>query len=119
MASVLNKRYNMDSENRDFSFKILDSLKTAVITIRSFVMRENDNYYEFLKSSFNQIDSLNIQNLIVDVRGNDGGHPDHSIDLLRYLMDKDFVYFKTIVSNEKWNDVIKPYKNNFKGKKGE
>ena len=115
LVSVLNKRYNMDSENRAFSFKILDSLNTAVIAIRSFVMRENDNYYEFLKSSFNQIDSQNIQNLIVDVRGNDGGHPDYSIDLLRYLMNKDFVYFKTKVSNEKWNTFIKPHKNNFKG----
>lgn len=116
LVSVLNKRYNLDSENTDFSFKTLDSLNTAVITIHSFVMRENDNYYEFLKSSFNQIDSLNIKNLIVDVRGNDGGHPDYAIDLLRYLMDKDFVYFKTKVSNEKWNTFIKPYKNNFKGK---
>jgi len=51
-------------------------------------------------------------NLIVDVRGNDGGHPDYAIDLFRYLMHKDFVYFKTGVSVEKWNH---PYENSFKG----
>lgn len=116
LASVSKKRYNIHSEDTDFSFKIIDNLSTAVLTIHSFVIHENDNYYRFLKSSFDQLDSQNIQNLILDVRGNDGGHPDYSIDLLRYLMNKDFVYFKTKVNNENWNSSIKPYKNNFKGK---
>ena len=99
----------MDSENTNFSFRILDDLSTAVIRIRSFVKHENDDFSGFLKSSFNQINSRNIQNLIVDVRGNDGGHPEYSINVLRYLMDKDFVYFKTKVSDEEWNNPIKPY----------
>lgn len=116
LLSLLHKRYNLNSDDRDFSFQVLDSLNAAVITIRSFVKHENDHYYDFLKSSFYQIDSLNIQNLIIDVRGNDGGHPDYAVDLLRYIMNKDFVYFKPESGVASWIDPIRPHENNFQGK---
>jgi len=115
LVSIANKRYELISEDSEFSFKILDSIRTAVIKIHSFVMNKNDNYFKFLKSSFNQIDSFNIQNLIVDVRGNDGGHPDYAIELLKYIMNQDFIYFKTDLDNQEWNNPIKPYANSFKG----
>ena len=112
IQSVIEEKYPKEYIN--FKFEKIDNLNTAVITITSFVKHDNSSFSEFLRSSFEQIFSLDIQNLIVDVRGNDGGHPDLAIDLLQYITDKDFVYFKTHIGN-KWNDPIKPHERIFEG----
>lgn len=112
ILTILEEKY--PSDDTHFSYERIDSLSTAIITIRSFVMHDNDQFHEFLKSSFEEIDFLNIRNLIIDVRGNDGGHPDYAIGLLKYLMDREFVYFQTEVEND-WDEPTKPHKNIFHG----
>ncbi|MBN1183183.1 MAG: hypothetical protein JXB49_12895 [Bacteroidales bacterium] len=115
LIDISNERYPVNSVNADLDFVIIDSLNTAVIKIGSFASNSNDNYYGFLQSAFRQIETSNMQNLIIDVRGNDGGTPDYSIELLKYLVNHDFIYFRNKLNNTEWNYPIKPYNDNFKG----
>ncbi|MBN2345020.1 MAG: hypothetical protein JXO51_01435 [Candidatus Aminicenantes bacterium] len=115
LTAIADQRYPDDSEEAKFSFKIMDKPNAAVMAIRSFAIGKEDDFAGFLKSSFQQVNSRNVQNLIVDVRGNDGGHPDHAIELLKYLMDGNFTYFATHVSRSEWNEPIKPHKDRYRG----
>ena len=93
-------------------FEILDP-KTAIMTISSF------NYYpwnnlsvfkKFVDARFKEIDKKGIENLIIDVRFNGGGSQESSIHLLRYLVNKSFVYSTSIT------EVQAPFENAFKGR---
>lgn len=106
-------------------FEVLaDDPKTAVLTISSF------NYYpwnnlsvftSFMDKTFIEIQQKGIKNLIIDVRFNGGGSQQSSIHLLRYLMDKPFLYYSTAEfagKTEKIDgeEVVAPFKNRYKGK---
>ena len=65
-----------------------------------FVNQEDNDYFKFLDTFFNEVQKESIENLIVDLRGNQGGHPDYSFDLLKYFFDKEFIYFSDEVGNE-------------------
>jgi hypothetical protein len=105
-------------------YEVLEDGKTAVLTISSF------NYYpwndlpvfiNFIDSSFREINKKGIKNLVIDVRFNGGGSQQSSIHLLRYLVDKPFVYYSNAQFEGKTaeidgEEVIKPFKTRFKGK---
>jgi hypothetical protein len=65
----------------------------AIIAIRSFWMGSNKNYIKFLKESFSLLREKQVQNLIIDLRDNEGGNDARGALLLSYLMDKDFRYY--------------------------
>ena len=50
-----------------------------------------------------------VENLIIDLRFNGGGSQESSIHLLKYLVDKPFVYSTSITDSQE------PYSNSFKG----
>jgi hypothetical protein len=97
--------------------------KTAVLTISSF------NYYpwnnlsvftDFIDKSMKTIFEKNIQNLIIDVRFNGGGSQQSSIHLLRYLINKPFIYYSRAEFAGKTGkidgeEIITPFENRFKG----
>lgn len=98
--------------------------QTAVLTISSF------NYYpwgnlpvfkHFIDSTFNKIREGDIKNLIIDLRFNGGGSQQSSIHLLRYLMEKPFLYYSNAQFNGKTEkidgeDITSPFENGYKGK---
>ncbi|NIM47848.1 MAG: hypothetical protein GTN78_13590 [Gemmatimonadales bacterium] len=96
--------------------EVIDSLKAAVLTIGTFVSDPADSFHEFLVTSFAELESRGTQSLIVDVRGNYGGHPDNSVDLLRHLADSTFTYFAPEVGNELVHPV-EPLETAFRGDK--
>jgi hypothetical protein len=68
--------------------------KVALLTVSSFWMDSKDKgYKKFLKESFAKIHDRGIQNLIIDVRDNEGGQDARGAWLLSYLMDKKFRYY--------------------------
>jgi hypothetical protein len=68
--------------------------KTALLTITSFWENaEGESFKHFLKQSFADINSRGIQQLIIDVRDNEGGNDSRGSLLLSYLMDKEFRYY--------------------------
>ncbi len=101
-----------------------NSNQTAILTISSF------NYYpwgdlpvfkHFIDSIFNKIAEGQIKNLIIDLRFNGGGSQHSSIHLLRYLMDKPFLYysnaqFKGKTEKIEGEDITVPFENRYKGK---
>lgn len=101
-----------------------NATQTAVLTISSF------NYYpwgdlpvfkHFIDSTFNKIAEREVKNLIIDLRFNGGGSQQSSIHLLRYLVDKPFLYysnaqFKGKTEKIDGEDITAPFENGYKGK---
>ncbi|MCK0147105.1 S41 family peptidase [Arenibacter sp. F26102] len=79
---------------------------TALLTLRTFWPNdEKYNFEGFLKQSFATINDKNIQNLILDLRGNEGGKDGYGTLLLSYLMDTEFRYYDKLVlaTNERFS----------------
>lgn len=131
---VLNKAETVREPFRDASikpacddnlcFEVLDDNQTAILTISTF------NYYQwndlgvfinFIDSSFAAINQKGIKNLIIDVRFNGGGSQHASIHLLKYLVDKPFIYYSNAQFEGKTakidgEELITPFEHRFKGK---
>lgn len=108
----------------DLCLEISDSIKTAVLTISSFNYYRWNNYdvfKRFIDSSFMEMNTKGIRNLIIDVRFNGGGSQSASIHLLRYLVDKPFTYYSTAQFEGKkekieGEEAVDPYPTRFKRK---
>lgn len=82
------------ARNAGLKTKVLEG-KTAILTIGSFAYYDdNKGFNSFIDSSFKEFRDHDIQHLIIDLRGNDGGDPFCSSHLLRYLQKEPVVYFK-------------------------
>lgn len=100
---------------------------TALLTIKTFDdnrLSGKQNFRDFLDTSFKEINSKRISNLIIDLRGNAGGSDEYGALLYAYLANKPFKYFSTIESTTskiqlKENPllgILKPQNNSFNGK---
>lgn len=65
----------------------------AVLKVYAFWAPEPHLYIDFLEESFKKLKEENIQNLIIDVRGNQGGYPYYAAELLTYMTAVGFPYF--------------------------
>lgn len=76
--------------------------KVATLTIKSFLDATLKNggqkYRRFFKRAFTKITSSGAKYLILDLRGNLGGNPEVAIELLSYLQDKPFIFYKDVVT---------------------
>ena len=77
-----------------YSFQIPGNSGNAILKLSSFGLRDMDAYFVFLDSAFRQLQNAHIQHLILDLRDNQGGHPIFAAQLLSYLTDGEFIYFK-------------------------
>lgn len=78
------------------SFEILKDRGAAVLTIGHFNYYQDEElkrYKSFVDDAFVQIRRGDIKNLILDLRGNDGGSPFATAHLLSYLESKPLPYF--------------------------
>jgi C-terminal processing protease CtpA/Prc len=81
-------------KGRELSFRIIDSRNTALLTINTFAYYDKrDMWRSFIDSAFTEIRENGIKNLIMDLRGNDGGDPLCSSFLLSYLAHEPVRYF--------------------------
>jgi C-terminal processing protease CtpA/Prc len=79
---------------------------TALLTIRTFWPDEEKyNFEVFLKESFADINAKKIENLILDLRGNEGGKDAFGALLLSYLVNADFRYYDKLIvgTNERFS----------------
>jgi hypothetical protein len=72
----------------------LDPEVLAIIRISSFYYIDNNKFCEFIDDAFEKIHNAGTSNLIVDIRGNDGGCPRCASHLLSYLANESFTYFE-------------------------
>ena len=78
------------------SFELLDSLSTAILTIKTF---RNDLfemhhiiYEDFISDCFKQLKYNKTKNLVIDLRDNGGGYSEYAAILYSFLTDKQFEY---------------------------
>jgi hypothetical protein len=82
------------ARNRGLHLSLVNG-QTAVLIIGSFAYYDdNKGFKRFIDSSFAVIHEKGIENLVIDLRGNDGGDPFCSSHLLRYLEREPAVYFR-------------------------
>ncbi|WP_128545848.1 S41 family peptidase [Larkinella soli] len=76
--------------------------RTALMTIERFWddPKEQD-YRKFLEDSFREMRQKNIQNLVLDLRSNEGGEEKYGVLLYRYLALKPFRYYDHISVRQK------------------
>ncbi len=81
---------------------------TAVLTIDSFIYYEEKNkiFFSFIDKAFQKIEQENINNLIIDLRGNGGGDPFCASYLLSYIEKEPTVYFSKPYG--RYTDLSKP-----------
>ena len=110
---------NSEIENDSpISFHYMDNMNIAVLKIPTFAIPDMDHYFKQLDSIFKDLKTTNAQHLILDLRDNPGGHPIFAAQLLSYLTEKDFKYFKhnmEVKEFEPLYNVMQPNKDNFKG----
>ena len=74
--------------------ELIDDISTAILTINTFIYYDQlEMFKSFIDSAFTQVKKKNIQNLIIDLRGNDGGDPFCSTYLLSYIEKEPVPYF--------------------------
>lgn len=121
---ILPKDPSIQNCEKDLCLDFLNNDNTALLTISSFNYYKVRNSYEYFKdfidSSFVEINSKESKNLIIDVRNNGGGSQSASIHLLRYLVDKPFIYYSNAQFEGKKEKIegeesVGPYKNKYDG----
>jgi len=116
IAEAQKKLFPENWEYVPFKFKMIDSLSTAILIVKDFIGYSNKEFQQFLANAFESIHQKGIQNLIIDVRNNDGGDPPNATAILSYLTDIPFIYFPPHVLGY-WSlkKPIDPHPLKFKG----
>ncbi len=102
-------RFDRINFSKGIYWTIQKEKKYAVLNIKSWskpILKSD--YHQKLKpaidSFFHEIQNIDIQHVIIDVRNNQGGNGEYGIYLLRYLLDHSFRY----------NDEVKAYNKQLK-----
>ena len=110
----------LSSPSENLNFTIKPSANLATIRIKSFVYYNEQLpvFKSFIDSCFKQIELHDIENVVIDLRGNGGGDPYCAAHLLQYISKSPFRYYKKDKSfyYEDLTQEIKPFKNNYTGK---
>jgi len=98
-------------------FEVVNEKNAAIMTVPTFIYYDKVDYFRnFMDSCFNLIKKKGINNLILDVRGNDGGDPFCSSILLSYLQRSPVPYFAKAYEKYKvLSDPLPVPVDNFKG----
>lgn len=90
-----NPLYPEIEQKKGVNFTIDEQNNLAYLYIRSFdrtnyIKYYHQNYKRALRKSFKKIKQNNINDLVLDLRGNQGGNFDYGSILLTYLLEKEF-----------------------------
>jgi hypothetical protein len=76
------------------TLELREDIRTAVMTVKTFIYYDRVAYFrEFMDKSFREIKDKGIENLVLDLRGNDGGDPFCAVILFSYLAKEPAPYF--------------------------
>ncbi|MDP2042920.1 MAG: S41 family peptidase [Algoriphagus sp.] len=91
---------NYPSEDQPFSFRMTNGWTGIMKINRFFSYKHEPNFKQFLKNSFESLKDANISNLILDLRGNEGGFEKLGIELYRYLAQDKFEYYDFVKTSK-------------------
>lgn len=111
--ALIEKKFGKQPSTLDdlWSFKLLDN-EIGYLKIGTFVTNKlTIDWKKFLDTAFDQLNKKNIQNLIIDIRGNEGGDDEVNLILGEKLAKRqiEFPAFKELVRYEIISDEFKPY----------
>lgn len=115
-ASEIGASYT-EKNNPDelFTYRIIENSSTALLTISSFIIADFPDYVSFFRTSFQDMIDKNVKDLIIDVRGNGGGDPEFSSELIRYFIDHPITYFAVGIAYPNLFQPIPPHDIHFGG----
>jgi hypothetical protein len=98
-------KQNAASQTREeVTYRTLPNEKIGILTLNDFM-----SIYEPVKQAFSQIQEDGVQNLIIDIRENGGGHSE-SLDLfMNYLTDQPYQKCYKCAFNRPWDNVSNRY----------
>lgn len=98
---------------------LITEQSTAILDIPSFALPDVNCYLNLMDSIFEVIHEADIHNLVLDFRGNHGGHPIFAAILYSHLSSDEFTYFQENDQVPEFQPLYEPMKaasNNFTGK---
>lgn len=108
----------VDPPLQSYNFHMEGDPESGVLTLASFGIMDMEAYFSFLDSAFQQLETSGVQSLLLDLRGNTGGHPIFAAQLFSYLTTRDFTYFKRnpeVKDFEPLYNPMQPDQHHFKG----
>lgn len=101
-----------------YRFEMQPLTHSAVLTIKGFWTPNEVAYATFLDGVFQTLRRERIKDLIIDLRGNNGGLPVFAAQLLSYISKNEFTYFRLPAERAENDPLFHPWKlrpNSFKG----
>lgn len=125
------RRFDSNNFTKAIFWNIEKEKKYAVLNIKSWSkpILKSDYHQKFkpaIDSFFKEIQNIDIQHIIIDLRNNQGGDGEYGIYLLRYLLAEPFRYNHSVETYNKKHKLkiaaplltktYKPFRTVFKGK---
>lgn len=89
---------NYPSKDQPLSFRMTNGWTGIMKINRFFSYKGEPDFKQFLKNSFKSLENEGISNLILDLRGNEGGNEKLGIELYKYLALDAFDYYDFVTS---------------------
>lgn len=83
-------------EEVPYSFSLVDNKLGWMDINRFYSFKGEPDYDKFLKKSFAELKDKGIENLVIDLRGNEGGNEDWGIELYKFLARNPFRYYESL-----------------------
>ena len=100
-------RVMVHENKKAITYSNIDSFKTGILKIYTFDFRikkyYNQDFNKTIKQIFKEIENNKTQNLILDLRNNQGGESTFGASLLSYLLHKPFGYVKEYYAVRKFS----------------
>jgi C-terminal processing protease CtpA/Prc len=109
VARILVERYP-DSAQRRPVYELNLRGTIAVLTVRSFADDPEQGslpFPEFLTSVFRTLEEKKIAKLIIDLRGNGGGHDEYGKLLFAHAMDRLYPYYRALETKKDRYDLFR------------
>jgi hypothetical protein len=112
---LIEKKYGTQPSILDdlWAFKILNN-RIGYLRIGTFVTNKlTIDWKKFLNRAFDELTEKNVQNLIIDIRGNEGGDAEVNLVLGKKLAKKqiEFPAFRELLRYENVSEEFRPYLN--------
>ncbi len=109
IAGLLRERYPATAEKRP-TYELAFRGETAVLTVRQFgddPDKERPRYVDFVDRAFRAMAENKTPGLVIDLRGNGGGHDEYAKLLFAHVADRPFLYYWALETKKDSYDLFK------------